>query len=48
MKTRFTFGVALLLFLAAQALGQGVLIVVDHSHPVPLPRPIIWPRPPIP
>lgn len=33
-----------ILFLAAaEARGQGVLIIVDASHPTPLPRPIIWP-----
>lgn len=49
MKTRLLTGVGTLLFLmVGQALGQGVLIVVDPQHPTPLPRPIIWPRPPMP
>jgi Ca-activated chloride channel family protein len=43
----------MLLLVAGQALGQGVLIVVDPPHPVPLPRPYYWipprpPRPPMP
>jgi Ca-activated chloride channel homolog len=48
MKTKVAWGVAWLLFLATSAWGQGILIVVDPPHPVPLPRPIIWPRPPMP
>lgn len=28
------------------AMGQGVLVVVNHPHPIPLPRPI--PHPPSP
>ena len=46
MKTKLMFGVGvLLLLLAARVSGQGVLIVVDPHHPMPLPRPVIWPRP---
>lgn len=46
MRTKLLFGVgAVLLLLAARASGQGVLIVVDPHHPMPLPRPVIWPRP---
>jgi hypothetical protein len=31
--------------LAGSAFGQGVLIIIDPPHPVPLPRPIIRPLP---
>jgi hypothetical protein len=31
--------------LAGSSFGQGVLIIIDPPHPVPLPRPIIRPVP---
>ena len=57
MKRAITLGLGMLVLLAAgQAWGQGVLIVIDPPHPVPLPRPSPWippwpprpPRPPVP
>jgi Ca-activated chloride channel family protein len=54
MKRLFSLSLGVMLLLAAsQALAQGVLIVIDPPHPVPLPRPYYWipprpPRPPVP
>ena len=54
MKRAFSLSLGVMLLLAAsQALAQGVLIVIDPPHPVPLPRPYYWipprpPRPPVP
>lgn len=54
MRRAFSLSLGvMLLSVASQALGQGVLIVVDPPHPVPLPRPYYWipprpPRPPMP
>ena len=45
ISTLAAFGFFLL---AANAFGQGVLVIVNPPHPVPLPRPIIRPAPPPP
>ena len=47
MKRHISLGILATLavgFLAAGAAGQGVLVVVNNTEPVPLPRPIIRPR----
>jgi len=50
-----SLGLFCLLLAYSQAFAQGVLIIVDAPHPVPLPRPYPWwippprpPRPPVP
>ncbi len=50
-----SLGLFCLLLACSQAFAQGVLIVIDPPHPVPLPRPYPWwippprpPRPPVP
>jgi len=50
-----SLGLFCLLLTCSQAFAQGVLIVIDPPHPVPLPRPYPWwippprpPRPPVP
>lgn len=55
MKRAISLSLGIILLLAAgQAWGQGVLIVINPPHPIPLPRPIPWippprpPRPPVP